>query len=254
VSDWIEGAPPRRIPRIVALIAWYDESPLWLAATVTSLAPHIDHLVACDGAYALYPDGKPQSRSDQAAALVEACHAASVGLTLHRPQHVWFGNEIEKRNRMFRLGELETEPDDWYFVLDADCIVEKAPHDLRHQLAATTADNATVSVWERGDPYRNPERIKYESRVAMPADSHFTVRMLFRAVRGLHVEGAHYCYRTPDGRYLWGGGSQMVEDTYDLSSLMQVEHRTHYRAMQRHEDQWTYYKRRNAAGVEVVPA
>jgi hypothetical protein len=242
-----------KIPRIIALLSFYDESASWLSACITSMVPHVDHVVAVDGAYALYPDAKPQSRVDQPEALVQTCHAAGIGLTLHRPQHVWFGNEIEKRNYLFRAAELVAEPDvDWYLVIDADCIIEKAPHDLRQTLADTELDNATVAVWERGDPYQNSERIKHESTVAMPADSHYTIRALFRAVPGLHVAGAHYRYKTPDGRLLWGHPLEGLEPTLELAGgLFEIEHRTHYRSMQRHKDSWTYYGRREKAGIEA---
>jgi hypothetical protein len=245
-----------RIPRIIALLSWYDEHDQWLSACITSLIPHVDHVIAVDGAYGLFPEAKPQSRSDQATAIVETCHAASIGLTLHRPQHVWIGNEIEKRNRLFRLAELEAEPDDWYFVVDADCILEKAPHDLRQQLADTEHDNATISVWERGDPYRNKARLEYESTTAVPADCHYTVRALFRAIPGLHVAGAHYRYVTPDGRLQWGHPLEGLEPTLMLNDgLMMLEHRTHYRPKQRHQDAWAYYKRRDDAGIEAgIPA
>jgi hypothetical protein len=244
-----------RIPRIIGLLSWYDESSLWLNACITSLAPHIDHLVAVDGAYALYPNAKPQSRSDQAVAIIETCHAASIGVTLHRPQHVWYGNEIEKRNALFQHGELVADPGvDWYFVIDADCIIEKAPHDLKQTLAATVHDTATIAVWERGDPYRNQARLEHESTVALPADSHYTVRALFRAIPGLHVEGRHYWYRAPDGRTLWGDDDDPnLEPTLDLASgLLQMEHRTHYRPMQRHQDAQDYYGRRARAGIEAT--
>lgn len=250
-----------RIGRNIALLAFWDESPLWLGATITSLAPHVDHVIACDGRYALYHADGVFSRADQACAIVETCQAAGLGLTLHRPNHVWFGNEVEKRDYMFRLAELEAEPNvDWLMVVDADILIHQAPHDLRQQLAETEHDVAEVSVWERSDPYRNPARLEHESKVALPQDFYSKVRFMFRAIPGLSCAGAHYCYRTPDGRYLWGAPcadeppyDQHAAPTLDLSPLMKVEHRTHYRPLQRHEDAQAYYRRRDAAGVEVRP-
>lgn len=247
--------------RIIGLLSWYDESPLWLSATITSAAPHIDHLIAVDGAYALYPDGHAMSRSDQACAIVETCQAAGIGLTLHRPRERWYGNEVEKRNRMFRLGEIEADAyEDWYMVLDADEIVHTCPPDLRHMLNATEHDAADVTFWERGDPYRNPARLEHETTTALPPDSRFKVPILFRAVPGLHCDGAHYVYRTPDGRYLWGAPcadeppyDRHAEPRLDLAGLFVIEHRTHYRPKQRHLDAQDYYKRREAAGVEKLP-
>jgi hypothetical protein len=202
------------------------------------------------------------SRADQACAIVETCQAAGLGLTLHRPDTVWFGNEVEKRDRMFRLADLEARPGvDWLMIVDADVIIDKAPHDLKQMLAATDLDVAEVSMWERSDPYRNPARLEHESKVALPQDFYGKIRFLFRAIPGLYCDGAHYVYRTPDGRYLWGAPcadeppfDQNAEPALDLSPLFRVEHRTHHRPLQRHKDAQDYYKRRNESGAETRPA
>lgn len=244
------------LPRIFGLLSYYDESPIWLAAAIGSCAPFVDHMIVVDGAYGLYPYGEAQSRADTAEGVIEACHAAGLGLTLHRPQHKWLGNEVEKRTHMFRLAELEAEPNvDWYFVIDADILVDTHPEDLKHQLANTDLDVAQVTVWERGDPYRNPARLENESRVALPPDSSYPIRAFFRAVPGLHVAGAHYYYVTGDDRLLWGHplDPRMVPCLDLHNGLFRMEHRTHYRPKQRHEDAWEYYKRREAAGVEETP-
>src|SRR6266498_1360247 len=48
--------------KIIAILSWFDESPSWLSACVASLArAGCSHLVAVDGAYRLYPDGRPHS-------------------------------------------------------------------------------------------------------------------------------------------------------------------------------------------------
>lgn len=245
-----------RLPRIISLLNWYDESPLWLAATITSLTPFTDHLVAIDGAYGLYPHGEPMSRADQAEAITETCQAAGMGLTLHRPNTRWLGNEIEKRTKLFQLAEAEAEPGhDWYLVVDADIIVDKHPADLKHQLAHTPHDAAQVTAWERGDPYRNPARLEHEAKVALPPDSHYPIRALFRATPGLHAAGNHYQYMTGDNRLLWGHAlDPRLEPCHDLANgQFRIEHRTHYRPRQRHDDQWAYYNRRDQAQAETVP-
>src|SRR6266498_2048177 len=80
---------------IVASLIWYDESPAWLSATLHGIIPHIDHLVAIDGAYVLYPEARNWSRPDQHETILYSCQAAGIGLTLHTPSTVWFGNEVE---------------------------------------------------------------------------------------------------------------------------------------------------------------
>lgn len=246
-----------KLPRIFALLSWYDESPLWLTAAITSCAPFVDHVVALDGAYALYPHGEARSRVDQAQSIVETCHAAGLGFTLHGPQYKWFGNEVAKRTHLFRLAEQEAEPNvDWYFVLDADIVVDRYPDDLKHQLAHTQHDVAQVTVWERGDPYRNPARLEHESMVPLPPDSTYPIRCLFRAIPGLHVTGNHYQYVTGDGRMLWGHALDPKLEPGCLNlhnGLFRMEHRTHYRPKQRHMDAWEYYNRRDATHAETQP-
>lgn len=240
------------LPRVIGLLAFFDESPLWLGATITSIAPHINHLVAVDGRYALYPHDAYLSRQDQAEAIVEICQAAKIGLTLHRPSQAWMGNEVEKRSHMFRLGELEAEPNhDWYFVIDADEVVDRCPYNLCVELADTEYDVAEVRIWERGDPYRNPARLEHEQQVALPQDSSFPTPALFRAIPGLHVEGMHARYVLPDGRRLWDAKDpQAAEPTLMLSELI-LDHRTNYRPKQRHEDGQAYYKLRERNEIEV---
>ena len=236
--------------RIHALLSWYDESAMWLSAAITSLLPHVDHIVAVDGAYLLYPDGQPQSRVDQAHAIVETCHAAGVGLTLHRPQTKWIGNEVEKRNRLFALAERDAHPDDWYWVIDADELVANAPHDLRALLEQSEHDVAKVMLWERSDQYRDAESLAYLQETALPSDFHCPLRMLFRAIPGLRCDLAHYRYRTPDGRYLWNYPTEPMEDALDLLDLVRVEHRRFFRPKQRKIDARTYYMRRDDAMIE----
>lgn len=244
-----------QLPRLLALLSFYDESPTWLAATITSLAPFCDHVIAVDGAYALYPYGEPQSRADQVEGLIEASQAAGLGITLHRPRNVWFGNEVEKRTRLFQLAELEAEPNiDWYFVVDADVVVDRHPVDLKYQLAGTDLDVAQVSVWERSDPYANESRLMHESKVALPPDYHYPIRCLFRAVPGLHVADRHYYYVTGDNRILWGHPlDPRQQEALDLTGLFRIEHRTYYRPKQRRDDAQAYYRRREEAGVEAEP-
>lgn len=228
--------------RIIGLLSWYNERPSWLAATVASAAPHIDHIVAVDGAYMLYPGGKPHSSTEQAEAVRQTARACGIGCTIHEPQTVWTQNEVQKRSAMFRLGEAVASPnEDWYFVLDGDEIVTDCYCDLRQTLTDTDLDAGTVTFWDDRDHQAPDER---------PFVTGFTseqpIRVLFRAIPGLKVEGKHYCYVTPDGRYLWG--DEPCELALDVP--LRIEHRSTKRDLWRQKESKDYYATRDELNIE----
>lgn len=239
------------MPRIVGLLTWYDESPSWLSAAITSHAQAIDHLVACDGAYGLYPDGSPHSGIEQHEAITAACYASKIGLTLHSPQHVWFGNEVEKRTFMFRVAE--TLDADWLFVLDADQILTSLPPDFRQRLESTDLNAAETAFFERLNPHLSEKMEKAAQAFVWDRKSNFKVRNIFRALPGLHCERNHYTYVTADGRKLWGNTTHAghdVEPCLDLTDL-KIEHRTNFRDMARRESAKEFYRRRDSSGAEL---
>jgi hypothetical protein len=225
--------------KIVALLSWYDEHPSWLSGTIASLAPFTDHIVCVDGAYRLFPEGKPSSGSSQHEAIVEVCYASKIGLTLHVPQTVWLGNEREKRAFMFDLGRTVARTrEDWFFAIDSDELVTEAPQDLRKRLSETSYDVAQVGLWRR-PPHPEP-------RFSWPTEE-TPSRQFFRALPGLTLEHDHYTYTTEDGKVLRGRGeTPEVEDLSDLK----VEHRLG-RDLNRLERQRAYYSLRDELGVEV---
>lgn len=228
--------------RLVGIISWYDEKPKDLVTAVTSIIrAGVDHIVAVDGAYALYPNGTPNSPPDQHEAIMAACRGLNVGCTLHVPSDVFFGNEIEKRTLCFQLAEQITTPDDWYWVMDADQTVTSAIG-LRGMLEATDLDVATVKFHDHGtDPI-----------------SGFPVRDLFRAVRGLHLFQSHCTYKTGDGRFLWSnistGREPAQEPALDLFPHVAIEHHPNSRTKERNQAKVTYYERRNRLGAETINA
>ena len=221
--------------KIVGILVWYDEDPAWLAACVASLAKaEVEHVVAVDGAFALYPNGTPTSGSEQHAAIQETCRGAGIGWTLHVPPIVWLGNEVEKRSFAFRLAETLTTEVDWYFLMDADQIVTTAVG-LRDKLEATDKHVGEVRFHDEGEE---------------PL-SGFPVRCVFRALRGLHLAGNHFTYALPDGRCLWGQSrvrEPVVEPAEDLS-FVEVEHRAK-RQTARRAAQLAYYERRSRLNAE----
>lgn len=231
--------------RILVLLSFYDERPEWLSACVASCAKFADHVVAVDGAYGLYPDGAPASPAGQAEAIWHTAGALGMGVTLLAPQTVWAGNEVHKRSTMFALAETIAASDDWYFVMDADQVVSDVRCDLKARLEATDLDAGEVMFWchrEQHDPQERPF-------VSPMLERQGAVRVLFRAIPGLRVQGRHYQYVTPDGRILWG--DYPTERAEDLQDDIHIEHRCHLRDLGRAKAARDYYRRRDELKIEV---
>jgi hypothetical protein len=238
-------------PRIIGLLSWYEEDASWLAATIASLAKiGVDHLVAADGAYLLYPGGKGFSGPEQREAIEETVYGMGIALTLYIPRDPWIGNEVEKRSVLFALAEQCAIPnEDWYFVIDSDEVITAAPPDLRQQLAASEFDAGTAMVETREEPKSKQMRaFNWEpiSRTPIPK--------FFRAIPGLRVRGAHYIYELPDGRRLWGAGeggsSGFVSEYLDLTTV-KLNHRTMFRGEHRKAQQKGYYDQREEHEIEA---
>lgn len=222
--------------KIVALLSWYDERPEDLTAMVDGLArAPITHLVALDGAYRLYPGGKPHSPTSNYTALETACRTHGIGLSIHTPDTTWHGNETQKRTTLFHLGETHTTERDWFLIIDGDEVILNAPNDLTLQLAATPLDVAEVTF--------------IEPNLQGKLDT-FPIPILFRAIRGIQVVGNHYTYKTPDGRNLWGNAQRTRLAARHPLPQLTVLHTTSLRAAQRKQAARTYYRTRDAKQTE----
>lgn len=229
--------------KIVALLNWYDEKPDWLAATVASISPFVDEVVAVDGAYMMYPGGRAKSPDGQGEAVRQTARACGMGLTLYEPRMRWAAGEVEKRAFMFTAGEAVTCATDWYFVVDGDEIVTDAnPGELRERLPDSEHDAARVTSWVNREQFSPTIR---EFRSDMVEEQ--PVQKLFRAVRGLTVVGNHWTYQTPDGRRLWGKDAVQPLEVPTL----RVEHRKHARDLHRGDQAKGYYQRREELELEV---
>ena len=237
---------------VTGLLAWYDESPLWLAASVTAAAKLCDHVVAVDGAYALYPRGRAQSDPEQAEAILHSAYGAGIGCTIHRPRDVWMGNQIEKRSTMFRLGA-ETGAD-WFYVFDADDLVTQVPADAKARLEQAEEDVAVFTLWWTEDYHRHPELERAAQNTHLPHEaSNRYFRGIFRAVANLRVEGSHYHYLGErDGKTVHLRGH---EDFHSLAPFLnltdlRVQHRHPQRTRARLETSASYDKLVRAHGLE----
>jgi hypothetical protein len=208
--------------KVIGLLSWYAEQADHLTAAIESLAANgVDHLIAVDGAYALFPDARGASEAEQHDAVRETAYTAGMACTIHTPARPWAGNEVEKRTMLFRLGSgLAAPREDWLFVVDADETIVEAG-DWRAQLEQTPHDVASI---QHGEPGVRP-RLE---------------RRLFRAhPKGIRVALAHFYYLDGDERVLWGPG-QIERDIVDLRILHQPLKRT----KERNERRNGYYENR----------
>lgn len=240
--------------KIIGCLSWYDESPSWLAATVTSFAPHIDHLVAVDGAYAHFPDSRAHSERLQAETIVATCEAAGIACTLYRPATYWVGGEVEKRAAMFRVAQAYRDGfDDWYWIIDADCIATQVPGDFRKRLAETEANAVEVMLWERRDYLNDVPDVA--RAMNLPTAGEQSNRCLFRALKDMQVVGAHYVYGGFDAdgewHYTWGPRALDTDDA-EVWRDVKIEHRSIWRDKYRRELSQTYYTVRDELGIERV--
>lgn len=227
--------------RLIAILSWYDEPSWCLTELVASLAAAgVDHVVAVDGAYMLYPGGRGQSPGEQAQTIVAGCEGAGMGVTVHCPQDVWFGNEIEKRSFTFAAGHLIADPGvDWLWVVDADERIQETLG-LRDALEQSTFAVASLMIDEVNDGTR---------------EGAFPLRKFFRAQpTGIHLENNHFTYVTGDGQLLFEGycvpKPELVE--CDHFGFVRIDHRGGRTKLRSHQAQ-IYYDRRKERGAELVP-
>lgn len=237
-------------PRIIASLIWYDESPAWLAATLHAIVPHIHHLVAIDGAYALYPEGRNWSRPDQHEIILYSCQAAGIGLTLHTPPMVWMGNEVEKRHHQLELAKMVAEPmTDWIMIVDSDEVILNWPPDTEKRLAGTDLDVAEVTYLEHHPKSMNPDQQPMHFNWGADA-SEGTTRNLFRALPDLRQGHNHYTVHGGNRTLRGNMSTHTLAGALDLKDL-RLDHRTHLRAKHRHDAQYIYYRRRDDYGIEA---
>lgn len=220
---------------IVALLSWYDERPADLRAMVASLPrAGVSTLVALDGAYALYPDGRAESPASNYETLERECRAHGIGLHIAAPDQPWQGNETQKRTALFRLGEQHTGPRDWFLIMDGDEEILDAPAELATHLGQTPLDVGEVTFLEPN---------------TAQGPKHFPIPILFRAIRGIQVIGNHYTYRTPAGVHLWGNAAHRRLAARHPTGVL-VLHKTAQRKPSRKAAAKAYYTQRDELDAE----
>lgn len=227
---------------LIALLSFYDEPVESLATCLAGCASvGVDHVIAVDGAYALFPDAQPASHPNQHAAITLACRELQLGLTLHVPARVWDGNEVQKRTALFAAGHAAATPGDWFLVVDADEIPGTG-HDIKAHLADCPEDVCDVEIFDT------------VAARAGQADwqPSFTMRRLFRRLpEPITVDTNHITYLAPDGRALsgWDGQSDLAASR-DLSQVLRLEHRPDRRPQDRQLAKLIYYGQRDEQRIE----
>lgn len=261
--------PPRHVQaprgeRIIGLLSFFNEPIKVLAGCLTRMqAAGVDHVVAMDGRYRLYPGKEHMSPGDQLGSIVLACAKLGMGVTLHVPSMPW-ESEMEKRTSLFTCALGVSDPGDWFFIVDADELISVVPSDFRAKLMASEEDVGLVVM-------RDMEAARLKQPEFFP--EWFTRRSLFRA-QPIIVSGNHHTYVNPlDGRELWNAkpergqavsaldltGGKFTEDGIalkdfaDVGQAVVVEHWAGARSPERLADKGVYYARREESRIERGP-
>lgn len=217
------------------MMSFYEDDPRWLREAIASLTPLApDLLVAVDGAYEAFPDGKNTSSPDRHAAILEAAIAHDMEVLLHVPTRTWVGSEVGKRSAMLDLALSRAKPDDWLCVFDTDYCLD-CPIDARQIMDNTTIDAIEVGIFEGRLPDGTPSTYK--------------LRMLMRATPGMKMADNHYTYVLPDGREHKILSKDSTVEALDMPEL-EVWHRKYERSAERLERQRVYYEKRDTRGME----
>lgn len=221
--------------KLVALLPFYAEEPVWLGECVQSLAlARVDYLVAADGAYQEFPfaHDRPASTPLERNAIQEAAIQCGIELTLHMRYKPYFGGEIEKRNLLFDLARQawDLTSRDWYLLIDSDEYIEHASPDLKERLNVANADTACYELHNEHDTS--------------------AIRGLYRNQPGLCVRHSHYGYHNAAGDYLFDGGTTPADD---LTHHLQLRHRHHERSDERKAHAAAYYAIRDNMQLDRHP-
>lgn len=235
--------------RLHGILSWYDESESWLGTATAGLARFCDHILAVDGAYALYPGGKPRSHPGQAEAILHTAEAMDTACTLYQPSEVWWGNEVEKRNKALDVIGAFAEEGDWLCIFDADYhVVTCSPAGLKADLERSECEVATYGL-VNGEDWLSTDAIELAVTTRLDAQWISQTRDLYRWNPTLRCGPAHGDYSSDKG---WLRGPYDLLPADDLSSSLTAYHRTKDRTKIRRDAQQGYYQMRDMLKVEEV--
>ena len=260
--------------KLHAVLCWWNESPTWLAATVTSLSRiGVDHIVAVDGRYPHFQPDRPHlSEVDQVDAITNTAYAAGIACTLHQPLHAL--TEAQKRTRAFQLVEMVADVhNDWVFVIDADeVVIQGSPLGVKANLAAISPDIHAVQVGidNTTDVYAAPSHDNgvteatnniYRKIMVDETVGHLQSR-LFRVMRNMRSHVTHFNYVGEDAAGVeWNirpdiGVQNLpgmpVTECGRIEHQPTMLHRKNQRSVWRQEQKKAYYHLRDEIGIERV--
>ncbi len=224
---------------VIAMLNFYDEPDLLIKRSVRGLARlGVTKIVACDGAYALRPDGKPRSSEQTIETLRQACFDRRLMLHLHQPDVVWEGNEVAKRQMMLDLTLIWANPDDWLAIWDCDYkLMSASKVEISFLLATTPCDVATIRFTE--NPMAEFQRDFYP------------MGMFLRARPGIKMDGNHHTYKFADGRRTQVLRRPVPNEADALHMPdVRILHAVHQRDPEQRERQAAYYLERDRLAVE----
>jgi len=241
---------------IIGTLAWFNESPAWLARTVASAARVCDHLVAVDGRYELLQHDMDWSPMTEAEAVLAAAEGAGLPLTLHIPRKPFAGNEVEKRNLLLQVAFAHAQPEDWIFVIDADEYVVHADPNIREIIASVEGNVITYELEEYLDPVTELGTDGGVARMMpLPNTWRVKLRCIYRALDGLQYVGTHFRVGGfVDGKWHWLYGNPAMEQAFDLRERLILRHENPRRTMMRRQQAANYYAARDELKIEDTEA
>lgn len=232
---------------VCALMAFYDDPADTTEAAIRSVEGLVDHLVAVDGAYASFPGGEAKSPPEMRERIQVVAEEIGVNVLFYTPADVWAGGEVEKRDRMYRMGDATGA--DWFTILDTDFLFEYplGTHAVVDALdAAQGYEVGQIKLVDYLTQEGSDERVRQESPLP-----------LFYRASGLapiHIGPTHYhTWREGAGTHLWGCGNTPQVPWADLSDVVHVHHKWWERDQNRQIRKWMYYMQRDQAKLEVSP-
>jgi hypothetical protein len=219
--------------KLVAALAWYAEPIAFLDRCIRSLEGLVDHIIAVDGPWALFPyDSDAITSAEEWVAIREAADAIGVRHSVHAPAHPW-DSQVHKRDMMMRWA---SEHGDWILVIDGDEYVAHAePEKVRAELSAVD-ETCVIGEVQIKNLHRGGQIPGYHPDGGL-------ARRLYRS--GTTVDIVHTGY-FHNGQPLYRG-----EPTVDLREHLILEHDICNRGWLRNDQSIAYREARERSGVEV---